>query len=261
MRIRINDDESSIFEPFRQTFSDENLFFKIVDFFPYPLQVFSIDGTSLMVNKAMLREFRLGDVDSHVGKYNVFKDPIMISLGLMDAVKEVLKGETVYLNDVVVPYRDIARYYNMDDGNIEAMNQDITCFPLMEDDNNAKYIIAIFITKNKYYRKKEVMIVREYIENHWKERFDIDKIAHEANLSSSHLSRLFKKHIGITPHDYYINIKVSKIKEMLLNTDLTISEAFSACGVDYHGYYARLFKKKTGFTPTEYRGLVNLEQR
>lgn len=257
---QINDYDNNIFESFRQTFSDENLFYKVVDLFPYPIQVFSIDGTSLMVNKAMLRVFRLGDADSHVGIYNVFKDPIMISLGLMDAVKEVLKGKTVHLNDVVVPYRDIARYYNMDDGNIEAMNQDITCFPLMGDDNNVRYIIATFITKNIYYRKKEVMIARKYMEDNWRERFNIDKIANEVNLSSSHLSRLFKKHIGITPHEYYINIKVNKIKEMLLNSDLTISEAFSACGVDYHGYYARLFKEKTGFTPTEYRELVNLDQ-
>ena len=127
----------------------------------------------------------------------------------------------------------------------------------MEDDNNAKYIIAIFITK-QILQEKEVMIVREYIENHWKERFDIDKIAHEANLSSSHLSAYLKAYWHYT-HDYYINIKVSKIKEMLLNTDLTISEACLWCGLSW--VLCQAFQEKTGFTPTEYRGLVNLEQR
>jgi AraC-like DNA-binding protein len=38
-----------------------------------------------------------------------------------------------------------------------------------------------------------------------------------------------------------------------MNPDLTIAEAFSACGIDYHGHYARLFRMETGMTPREYR--------
>ena len=38
--------------------------------------------------------------------------------------------------------------------------------------------------------------------------------------------------------------------------NLSVDEAFSECGVDYHGYYAGLFKKKTGFSPSEYRKLA-----
>jgi AraC-like DNA-binding protein len=64
---------------------------------------------------------------------------------------------------------------------------------------------------------------------------------------------LFKKNTGITAHEYYINYKISKVKEKLLDTNLSIAEAFAACNMDYNGYYARIFKEKTGVSPSAYR--------
>jgi len=46
---------------------------------------------------------------------------------------------------------------------------------------------------------------------------------------------------------------MEKIKEKLCDVNLTVSEAFAACGVDYHGNVAKLFKKSVGVTPSEYR--------
>jgi AraC-type DNA-binding domain-containing proteins len=99
-------------------------------------------------------------------------------------------------------------------------------------------------------------MAKVYIETHWLDKFDIDAVAGEACLSVSHFSHIFKAYTGLTPHCYYINIKIEKIKDNLLNMDLSVDEAFSECGVDYHGYYAALFKKKTGFSPSEYRKMA-----
>lgn len=79
------------------------------------------------------------------------------------------------------------------------------------------------------------------------------KSAEAANLSPHYFSRLFKKHVGITPRDYHINIKIRKIQELLKDSDLTVSQVFAACGVDYHGHFARVFKKKVGLSPSKYR--------
>jgi transcriptional regulator GlxA family with amidase domain len=60
----------------------------------------------------------------------------------------------------------------------------------------------------------------------------------------------------MTPHDYYISVKINKVKDKLLDMNLSIEEAFSECGFHYHGHYANLFKIKTGLTPSEYRKLA-----
>jgi len=64
---------------------------------------------------------------------------------------------------------------------------------------------------------------------------------------------MFKQFSGMPPNAYYQKIKVEKIKEKLLDPNLTIAQAFAECGVDSKGTYLRCFKEITGQTPTEYR--------
>ncbi|NLY18077.1 MAG: helix-turn-helix domain-containing protein [Clostridiaceae bacterium] len=67
---------------------------------------------------------------------------------------------------------------------------------------------------------------------------------------------MFKKHTGITPREYYINYKISKLKEKLLDTNLSVAQAFAACNLEYNGHSARVFKEKTGSSPSAYRRLM-----
>ena len=87
----------------------------------------------------------------------------------------------------------------------------------------------------------------------WLERFDLNETAKAACLSKAHFTKLFKKHTGVTPHEYYTNYKISKLKEKLQDTNLSIAQAFAACNMDYNGHSARVFKDKTGLSPSAYR--------
>ena len=82
---------------------------------------------------------------------------------------------------------------------------------------------------------------------------NIDKIAKAATLSKSHFVRLFKKNTGVTPHEYYVSYKIGKLKEKLLDSNLTIAQAFAECNMDYNGHTARQFKERVGVSPSEYR--------
>jgi transcriptional regulator GlxA family with amidase domain len=85
------------------------------------------------------------------------------------------------------------------------------------------------------------------------DKFDAGETAKAACLSKAHFTKLFKKHTGITPHEYYINYKISRLKEKLLDTNLSIAQAFAACNMDYNGHSARLFREKVGVSPSVYR--------
>jgi AraC family transcriptional regulator len=98
---------------------------------------------------------------------------------------------------------------------------------------------------------------REYLENNWREEFNIDSIAKAACLSPSHLVRLFKKHTGMTPYSYYQEIKVSRLKEALRDKNVSISQAFLSCGFEYPGNFARFFKEQVGMTPSQYRKSID----
>jgi AraC family transcriptional regulator len=206
-----------------------------------------------MINKAALDMIGIKSVESHVGKYNVFEDPIVRELGFMDQVRQVLTGKTVYLTDFNAPYQDMIRYFNVEDRDIQTISSDITCFPLVNADGAVEYFAAVFIFKKIYRGREEIGRGRQYIESHWQEPFDLGETAKAACLSKAQFTKLFKKHTGITPHEYYINYKISKLKEKLLDTNLSIAQAFAACNMNYNGHSAKLFREKVGVTPSVYR--------
>ncbi len=191
-----------------------------------------------------------------VGKYNIFKDPSIIALGQMEKLRRAFRGKTVYFHDIRVPVEDIVKRYGVKDFDLEAAYQDITVFPILDEQKQVIYVAAVLVNKRVYRRKDEVAKAKEYIESHWLERFSADKTAKAACMSKAHLTKLFKKHTGMTPHEYYRSFKISKLKEKLLDPNLTIKQAFTACNMDYNGNSARLFKEKVGMSPSEYRKMV-----
>ena len=245
--------QNNIIKSFQSLFGKEELLAKVIECFPYPIEVYAPDGTSVLVNKAMLAEYHAIRPDMVVGKYNVFKDPYIIASDQLHVLKRAFQGETVFFTDVRVPLEEIAERYGIRDFDVKAVYQDITVFPILDDLKRVIFVVAFLINRRVYRGKAEIEKAKEYMENHWLDRFDLSKTAKAACLSKAHFAKLFKKHTGITPHEYYINYKISKLKEKLLDTNLSIAQAFAACNMNYNGHSARVFKDKTGVSPSAYR--------
>lgn len=113
---------------------------------------------------------------------------------------------------------DISSYFGIEDFDIEAMFIDITIFPIYDKNGNIPYAAAMLAKKHVYRGKKEIERAKEYIESHSTEAFNINEAAKAAYLSKTHLTRLFKKHTGLTPHEYYMESKIKKLQETLLKS-------------------------------------------
>jgi len=226
---------------------------KMIECFPYPIQIYAPDGTSVLVNKAMLAEYNDISPDMIVGKYNIFKDPDVIATGQIQTLKRAFRGETVFFPDIRVPLEGIAERYGIQDLDVEAIYQDITLFPILDDEKRVIFVAALLINRRVYRGKDEIEKAKEYIETHWKEGFDLSETAKAAGLSKAHFTKLFKKHTGVTPYEYYINYKICKVKEKLLDANLSVAQAFADCNMNYNGHFARVFKNKTGTSPSAYR--------
>jgi len=171
----IEDRQNDIVESFQTLFGNEELLARVIDCFPYPIQIYAPDGTSVLVNKAMLTEYNAISPDMVVGKYNVFKDPDVIATGQLHALKRAFSGETVFFPDVRVPLEGIAERYGIQDFDVEAVYQDITVFPILDDEKRVIYVAAVLINRRVYRGKDEIEKGKEYIESHWLERFDLGK--------------------------------------------------------------------------------------
>ena len=85
------------------------------------------------------------------------------------------------------------------------------------------------------------------------ERISLQQMAHVAGTSPHCFARLFKRSIGVAPHQYVIRRRLERAKELLEETPLSIAEVALAVGCANQSHFSALFHKATGVTPLGYR--------
>ncbi len=78
-------------------------------------------------------------------------------------------------------------------------------------------------------------------------------IADDIALSQRQLERLFKSHTGVTPVQYYLEVRLDRARGMVTQTELPILEIAVACGFSSQEYFARAYKKRFGLPPSKDR--------
>lgn len=85
------------------------------------------------------------------------------------------------------------------------------------------------------------------------EQLSINSIADSLHVSTSYLSRIFKKKTGMTCVEYITSKRIEKAKWLLKNTDLKQHQIAQEIGYSNVYYFSIHFKKVTGETPGQYR--------
>lgn len=91
------------------------------------------------------------------------------------------------------------------------------------------------------------------IELHLHSNLSVEELAKLCNLSVSSFKREFKKRYNDSPANYIITSKLRKGKELLLLSDIPVSEIAYQIGFNDPLYFSRLFKNRFGCSPTIYR--------
>ncbi len=99
----------------------------------------------------------------------------------------------------------------------------------------------------------DIMEAMYYIERHYGEDIRLCDAAQSAGFSEGHFSRLFKAKIGISFSSYLKNVRLRHVKELLVNTDLSISEIAMETGFSTGDYLSSCFGESEGTTPTGFR--------
>lgn len=118
-----------------------------------------------------------------------------------------------------------------------------------KQDNPEKNVdIAIPIPKNQ-----KLLPVLEYIYTNTHVILSMEEAAQICHLSGSHFSRSFAKEFGIPYTTYITQLKIKWAKELLDNTDLSITQVSDQLGFNEPGYFIKIFKKHEYLTPALYR--------
>jgi len=92
-----------------------------------------------------------------------------------------------------------------------------------------------------------------YIYDHLHTRITLRKLAAEANLTPSYLSRIFSRETGSSVSEYILNKKLETAKSMLAYSEYSIAEISASLAFPSQSYFTNILKKDCGLTPKEYR--------
>ena len=95
--------------------------------------------------------------------------------------------------------------------------------------------------------------VIEHIRVHNAERCTLDELAHVAAMSVFHFSRMFRRTVGLSPHQFLTRQRMSRACELLEGTDVPIAEIARQVGFRTQSHFTNAFRRLISISPGAYR--------
>jgi AraC-like DNA-binding protein len=95
----------------------------------------------------------------------------------------------------------------------------------------------------------------DFIHDNYAGGLSLSDIAAAAHLSPFHLSRIFKKATGVSPHQYLLQVRVNSARALLTAGagERSLAEVAAAVGFADQSHLTRHFKRMLGVTPKQLR--------
>jgi transcriptional regulator GlxA family with amidase domain len=91
------------------------------------------------------------------------------------------------------------------------------------------------------------------METNIEEPLSTDEIAQLSGLSRRQLERLFKQYLGSLPSRYYLELRLQRARQLLLDTNYSIVQVGLMCGFSSGSHFSTAFGALFGNTPREER--------
>ncbi len=103
-------------------------------------------------------------------------------------------------------------------------------------------------------RNHKMVFIESYIREHYSDpNLGAAQISEEFKISTSYLSRIFREDMNMSVVSFIHQVRIAAAKQLLANTEKTISQIAEQVGFSNHWVFIRVFKKLEGTTPGAYR--------
>ena len=103
---------------------------------------------------------------------------------------------------------------------------------------------------------KALLIVQKAIatmQTELESSLDAQALARDLKVSYSSFRHTFQQHTGSSPHQYLLELRLVRARNLLTQTPQSVKEIAQHVGFDDEHYFCRFFKLKTGLTPGQWR--------
>jgi AraC-like DNA-binding protein len=95
--------------------------------------------------------------------------------------------------------------------------------------------------------------IEEFIDSHLDWSLSVDELASSAGISISHFSKCFRNSVGLTPHSYVMRRRLLRAQDLLLGTNMALSEVALSTGFSDQSHFSRKFHQFMGLPPRSFR--------
>lgn len=102
-------------------------------------------------------------------------------------------------------------------------------------------------------KRMELSAVKEYLDVNFAEKITLDDLECKFFINKYYLTKIFKESFGVTINNYILSNRITRAKQLLRFSDMTVDRIASEVGMNDGNYFSRMFKKVEGLSPKEYR--------
>lgn len=103
----------------------------------------------------------------------------------------------------------------------------------------------------------ELMVdAQQFLHDHFTDGLNFSQLAQQLNMSQRTLNRRFKLAIGTSPSQYLQHLRLDHARELLRDSNLTVTDVATTVGYRDVGYFSTLFRAHMSQSPTAYRKSV-----
>lgn len=95
--------------------------------------------------------------------------------------------------------------------------------------------------------------VAELMEANIERPLSLERIATATGLSRRQIERLFKRHLNCVPKRYYLEMRLKRARELLLQTAMPIMDITTACGFQSPPHFSKCYRNQFGHPPSAER--------
>jgi AraC family transcriptional regulator, glycine betaine-responsive activator len=95
--------------------------------------------------------------------------------------------------------------------------------------------------------------VAQLMEENIERPLPLESIAKSTGLSRRQIERLFKRDLNCVPKRYYLEMRLRRARELLLQTAMPITDITAACGFQSPPHFSKCYRSQFGYPPSEER--------
>lgn len=122
------------------------------------------------------------------------------------------------------------------------------------------YLLGLFYSAQQAqpaaqaHQSNAIEVVIAHIHNEFAGNLNMEHLAEEIGVSYSWFRSTFVAHTGLSPHQYLLELRLARARNLLTETNLSVKEIAMQTGFEDEHYFSRLFRRKMNVTPGQFRG-------